>query len=59
MSFDYVSAVKVVRVWDTRSGAKTIKLRGHHNNIRALLLDSSGRWDSIVCACAKSIIHSD
>ncbi|XP_027349476.1 WD repeat-containing protein 48 isoform X2 [Abrus precatorius] len=35
---------KVVRVWDTRSGSKTLKLRGHADNIRALLLDSSGRY---------------
>ncbi|KAG5049395.1 hypothetical protein JHK85_010498 [Glycine max] len=34
----------VVRVWDARSGSKTIKLRGHTDNIRALLLDSSGRF---------------
>ncbi|KAK7337859.1 hypothetical protein VNO77_18447 [Canavalia gladiata] len=35
---------KVVRVWDPRSGSKTLKLRGHTDNIRALLLDSSGRY---------------
>ncbi|XP_061348447.1 uncharacterized protein LOC133293849 isoform X1 [Gastrolobium bilobum] len=35
---------KVVRVWDTRSGSKTLKLRGHTDNIRALLLDSNGRY---------------
>ncbi|KAL2954515.1 hypothetical protein AAZX31_19G226700 [Glycine max] len=35
---------KVVRVWDARSGSKTLKLRGHTDNIRALLLDSSGRF---------------
>ncbi|PON69509.1 Guanine nucleotide-binding protein, beta subunit [Trema orientale] len=35
---------KVVRVWDPRSGSKTMKLRGHTDNIRALLLDSSGRF---------------
>ncbi|KAL3728160.1 hypothetical protein ACJRO7_032849 [Eucalyptus globulus] len=34
---------KVVRVWDPRSGSKTMKLKGHTDNIRALLLDSSGR----------------
>jgi len=32
-----------VRVWDPRSGSKTMKLKGHTDNIRALLLDSSGR----------------
>ncbi|CAN1838103.1 WD repeat-containing protein 48 [Linum perenne] len=35
---------KVVRVWDPRSGSKTMKLRGHTDNIRALLLDSTGRY---------------
>ncbi|XP_062084566.1 uncharacterized protein LOC133790806 isoform X1 [Humulus lupulus] len=35
---------KVVRVWDPRSGIKTMKLRGHTDNIRALILDSSGRY---------------
>ncbi|XP_024021969.1 WD repeat-containing protein 48 isoform X1 [Morus notabilis] len=35
---------KVVRVWDPRSGSKTMKLRGHTDNIRVLLLDSTGRY---------------
>ncbi|KAK4409736.1 WD repeat-containing protein 48 [Sesamum angolense] len=35
---------KVVRVWDPRTGSKTMKLRGHTDNIRALLLDSTGRY---------------
>ncbi|KAF7817856.1 WD repeat-containing protein 48 [Senna tora] len=35
---------KVVRVWDARSGSKTMKLKGHTDNIRALLLDSTGRF---------------
>ncbi|XP_010245380.1 PREDICTED: WD repeat-containing protein 48 isoform X2 [Nelumbo nucifera] len=35
---------KVVRVWDSRTGSKTMKLRGHTDNIRALLLDPSGRF---------------
>ncbi|XP_074320865.1 uncharacterized protein LOC141657503 [Silene latifolia] len=35
---------KVVRVWDPRSGSKTMKLRGHTDNVRALLLDSTGRY---------------
>ncbi|KAG8384397.1 hypothetical protein BUALT_Bualt04G0113800 [Buddleja alternifolia] len=35
---------KVVRVWDPRTGCKTMKLRGHTDNIRALLLDSTGRY---------------
>lgn len=35
---------KVVRVWDPRTGSKTMKLRGHTDNIRALLLDPTGRY---------------
>nr|GEV58341.1 hypothetical protein [Tanacetum cinerariifolium] len=35
---------KAVRVWDSRTGSKTMKLRGHTDNIRALLLDSTGRF---------------
>lgn len=35
---------KAVRVWDPRSGTKTMKLKGHTDNIRALLLDPSGRF---------------
>ncbi|MCI33875.1 WD repeat-containing protein 48, partial [Trifolium medium] len=35
---------KVVRLWDTRSGSKKLKLKGHTDNIRALLLDSTGRF---------------
>ncbi|XP_069144231.1 uncharacterized protein [Solanum lycopersicum] len=35
---------KVVRVWDPRTGSKTMKLKGHTDNIRALLLDSTGRF---------------
>ncbi|KAG8472808.1 hypothetical protein CXB51_034689 [Gossypium anomalum] len=34
----------VVRVWDPRTGSKTMKLRGHTDNIRALLMDSTGRY---------------
>ncbi|XP_010241294.1 PREDICTED: WD repeat-containing protein 48 homolog isoform X2 [Nelumbo nucifera] len=35
---------KVLRVWDPRTGSKTMKLRGHTDNIRALLLDPTGRF---------------
>ncbi|CAK9163384.1 unnamed protein product [Ilex paraguariensis] len=35
---------KVVRAWDPRTGSKAMKLRGHTDNIRALLLDSTGRF---------------
>lgn len=38
-----------MRVWDSRTGSKTMKLRGHTDNIRALLLDSTGRFVEWVC----------
>lgn len=31
-------------MWDPRTGSKTMKLKGHTDNIRALLLDSTGRY---------------
>ncbi|KAK6116250.1 hypothetical protein DH2020_050046 [Rehmannia glutinosa] len=52
---------KVVRVWDPRTGSKTMKLRGHTDNIRALLLDSTGRlWDLGQQRCVHSYaVHTD
>ncbi|KAL7204970.1 hypothetical protein ACSBR2_017984 [Camellia fascicularis] len=52
---------KVVRVWDPRNGSKTMKLRGHTDNIRALLLDSTGRlWDLGQQRCVHSYaVHTD
>ncbi|KAI5077648.1 hypothetical protein GOP47_0007472, partial [Adiantum capillus-veneris] len=35
---------KVLRVWDPRTGTKSMKLRGHNDNVRALALDVSGRF---------------
>jgi WD repeat-containing protein 48 len=35
---------KVLRVWDPRTGSKSMKLRGHTDNVRVLLLDSTGRF---------------
>lgn len=35
---------KAIRVWDPRSGIKSMKLKGHSDNIRALLLDPTGRF---------------
>ncbi|XVF57309.1 hypothetical protein PTKIN_Ptkin06aG0194900 [Pterospermum kingtungense] len=52
---------KVVRVWDPRTGLKTMKLKGHTDNIRALLLDSTGRlWDLGQQRCLHSYaVHTD
>ncbi|KAB5529397.1 hypothetical protein DKX38_019478 [Salix brachista] len=52
---------KVVRVWDPRTGSKAMKLRGHTDNIRALLLDSTGRlWDLGMQRCVHSYaVHTD
>ncbi|CAH8361642.1 unnamed protein product [Eruca vesicaria subsp. sativa] len=38
---------KVLRVWDPRTGSKTMKLRGHTDNVRVLLLDSTGSYHFI------------
>lgn len=35
--------LQVLRVWDPRTGSKSMKLRGHTDNVRVLLLDSTGR----------------
>ncbi|KAK4345210.1 hypothetical protein RND71_035386 [Anisodus tanguticus] len=52
---------KVVRVWDPRTGSKMMKLKGHTDNIRALLLDSTGRlWDLGQQRCVHSYaVHTD
>lgn len=42
-----------MRVWDSRTGSKTMKLRGHTDNIRALLLDSTGRFVELSCILFK------
>lgn len=36
--------LQVLRVWDPRTGSKSMKLRGHTDNVRVLLLDSTGRY---------------
>ncbi|KAG6521978.1 hypothetical protein ZIOFF_019112 [Zingiber officinale] len=52
---------KVIRVWDARTGSKNMKLKGHSDNIRALLLDSTGSlWDLGQQRCVHSyVVHKD
>ncbi|KAJ3102206.1 hypothetical protein HDU97_000703 [Phlyctochytrium planicorne] len=38
------SPEKVVKVWDPRSGKREIRLTGHTDNIRSLLVSEDGRW---------------
>ncbi|KAI7995674.1 WD repeat-containing protein 48 [Camellia lanceoleosa] len=45
---------KVLRVWDLRTGSKTMKLMGHTDNVRALLLDSTGRAKGLLLFQRKS-----
>ena len=40
--------LQLLRVWDPRSGAKVMKLKGHTDNVRALLLNRDGSSVSIV-----------
>ena len=36
------STEKVLRVWDPRSCAKLMKLKGHADNVKALILNKDG-----------------
>ncbi|KAJ3189032.1 hypothetical protein HK101_009000 [Irineochytrium annulatum] len=38
------SPEKVVKVWDPRSGKREIRLTGHTDNIRSVLVSDDGRW---------------
>lgn len=46
------STEKVIRVWDPRTCQKIMKLRGHTDNIRAIILNYDG---TKVCACVEII----
>ncbi|RRT85350.1 hypothetical protein B296_00002882 [Ensete ventricosum] len=48
---------RVVRVWDPRTGSKKMKLKGHTDNIRALLLDSTGRLVLCLSGSSDSMIR--
>ena len=44
------STEKVLRVWDTRRYIKTMKLKGHSDNVKALILN----WDGTQCLSGSS-----
>lgn len=39
-----VVVVQVIRVWDPRTREKQFKLKGHTDNIKAIVLDPQGRY---------------
>ena len=41
---------QLLRVWDPRTGAKVMKLKGHTDNVRALLLNRDGSSVSTVAS---------
>jgi len=43
--------IKIVRIWDTRLGKQVLKLTGHSDNVRALIVSEDGKW-----VCSKKII---
>jgi WD repeat-containing protein 48 len=63
----------VIRVWDTRSGDKCAKLKGHSDNVRALVFSEDGRcvisgssdgqvkvWDLSMHKCLHTyLMHED
>jgi WD40 repeat protein len=44
------STERVLRVWDPRSCAKMMKLKGHADNVKALILNKDGTQVNISCA---------
>ncbi|TPX32848.1 hypothetical protein SmJEL517_g04124 [Synchytrium microbalum] len=38
------SPEKLVRIWDPRSNKRVLKLTGHRDNIRSVLVSEDGRW---------------
>ena len=44
------STERVLRVWDPRSCAKMMKLKGHADNVKALILNKDGTQVNIFCA---------
>jgi WD repeat-containing protein 48 len=47
------SPERVVRIWDPRSGKRTIKLVGHTDNIRAILISDDARYVSTLLVLAN------
>ncbi|ORY21314.1 WD40 repeat-like protein [Neocallimastix californiae] len=38
------SPERIVRIWDTRLGKQVLKLTGHSDNVRALIVSEDGKW---------------
>jgi len=38
------SPERIVRIWDTRQGKQVLKLTGHSDNVRALIVSEDGKW---------------
>ncbi|KAG4092545.1 WD40 repeat-like protein [Neocallimastix lanati (nom. inval.)] len=38
------SPERIVRIWDTRTGKQVLKLTGHSDNVRALIISEDGKW---------------
>ena len=52
------STERVLRVWDPRTCAKMMKLKGHADNVKALILNKDGTQVSILTKVFGSV-HSD
>ena len=49
------STERVLRVWDPRSCAKMMKLKGHADNVKALILNKDGTQVNIFCAAYHKV----
>ena len=50
------STERVLRVWDPRSCAKMMKLKGHADNVKALILNKDGTQVSSLSFLFKSLL---
>ena len=49
------STEKVLRVWDPRTCAKLMKLKGHADNVKALILNKDGTQVYLITSVSPSI----